>query len=306
MSTSWSRAIPTTSELLTWRIVRDGPRPGATNMALDHALAAESAAGEAVLRIYGWARPTVSFGRNEPAREAYGSAADRPRTTGSTPRSERVDWVRRPTGGRAVLHDAEVTYAVVARADALGGPRLAYRRINEALAGALASLGAPVALSGPAATPTLDAGPCFQSPAEGEVTMNGRKLVGSAQARVEGALLQHGSILLAGDQTLLEDLRGDVGASTREAAAPMVVGPGAGASPRSATKGRPGAYAAPATLSLMGSDVSFDDVSDAVARHMQKTFDGAWRTDDYRQSELDTATRLEAERYGTEAWTWRR
>lgn len=255
---------------LSWRVIRDGPRPGATNMALDHALATEGVEGEAVLRLYRWTRPTVSFGRNEPARGRYGAAG------------EDVDWVRRPTGGRAVLHDAEVTYAVVAPAGALGGPRLAYRRINEALAGALASLGAPVALSGPAAVPTLDAGPCFQSPAEGEVTTEGRKLVGSAQARVEGALLQHGSILLAGDQTFLDALR------TKATATPD------------------GAYSAPATLSDLVPDVSFEEVSDAVVRHMQKTFDGAWRTDEYRQAEADTAIRLEYERYGTEAWTWRR
>lgn len=284
---------PTSSEseppaALAWRIIRDGPRPGATNMALDHALAAESVEGEAVLRLYGWTRPTVSFGRNEPALDRYGptagdAAGERDgETTGDTARVEDVDWVRRPTGGRAVVHDAEVTYAVVAPAGALGGPRLAYRRINEALAGALASLGAPVALSGPAAVPTLDAGPCFQSPAEGEVTTEGRKLVGSAQARVEGALLQHGSILLAGDQTFLEALR------------------------TSATGTPGGAYTAPATLSDLLPAVAFDDVSDAVVGHMQKTFDGAWRTDEYRQTEVDAAIRLETERYGTEAWTWRR
>lgn len=287
---------PTTSEAerlaaeppaaLAWRVIRDGPRPGVTNMALDHALATESVEGEAVLRLYGWTRPTVSFGRNEPAREAYGPA-------------DGVDWVRRPTGGRAVLHDAEVTYAVVAPAGALGGPRQAYRRINEALAGALASLGAPVALSGPAAVPTLDAGPCFQSPAEGEVTLDGRKLVGSAQARVEGALLQHGSILLAGDQTLLQDLRRDAEPATRPAALRSRADP-------SATRASPRAYTAPATLSVLAPDISFDEVSDAVVRHMQKTFDGAWRADEYRQTELDTAARLEAERYGADAWTWRR
>lgn len=270
-------------------------------MALDHALATGSVEGEAVLRLYGWTRPTVSFGRNEPAREAYGPAArEAPGPTNGE--AEAVDWVRRPTGGRAVLHDAEVTYAVVAPAGALGGPRQAYRRINEALAGALASLGAPVALSGPAAVPTLDAGPCFQSPAEGEVTLDGRKLVGSAQARVEGALLQHGSILLAGDQTLLEDLRRDAGPATPSAALRSHAEPSA----TSATRASPRAYAAPATLSVLGPGISFDDVSDAVVRHMQKTFDGAWRTDEYRQSEMDTAMRLETERYGTEDWTWRR
>src|SRR5690606_19064671 len=120
---------------LRWRVRRDGPASGARNMALDHALAetigaaaaavrASSVAGaaggvpaagphgpEAALRLYTWARPTVSFGRNEPAGgpEAWAGRADA--------------FVRRPTGGRAVLHAAELTYAAVVPARALGGVR---------------------------------------------------------------------------------------------------------------------------------------------------------------------------------------
>lgn len=236
-------------------------------MALDHALATCLGEGEAVLRLYSWARPTVSFGRNEPSCDRY--RAEAARRSG-------VDWVRRPTGGRAVLHDAELTYAVVAPIRALGGARAAYRAINEGLAEALISLGAPVAVSEQGATLALDSGPCFQAPAAGEVVAAGRKLVGSAQARVEGALLQHGSIILGGDQSLLDELSGS------------------------------GLGEPPATLHDLIGPVAVDEVADAVVVHMRERLSGGWSNGGYTTRERSAARRLEAERYANDEWTWRR
>jgi len=271
---------------LTWRLLRDAPVPGARNMALDHALAACLGEGEAVLRLYGWARPTVSFGRNEPARGLYGDLPG-------------VDLVRRPTGGRAVVHWRELTYAVVAPVRAWGGPRAAYVAINEALAGALRTLGVPVELAGAAAAlgdaaeatgaggwaAALgpDAGPCFQSPAPGEVVVVGRKLVGSAQARLAGSLLQHGSILLHDDQAILERLAGG----------------GVGAA-----GDRGGAR--PATLGELVGDVGIDELAELVAMSLRETFGGSWAPGGYQPREIETAARLEAERYARDSWTWRR
>src|SRR5690606_669373 len=104
----------------------------------------------------------------------------------------------RPTGGREVLHDRELTYAVVVPLRAFGGLRALHRLVNGALVEALRSLGVAADLAPPdgrALRP--DAGPCFGGPAEGEVTVGGRKLIGSAQVRVGGAVLQHGSLRLA-------------------------------------------------------------------------------------------------------------
>jgi len=249
-------------------VVLDGACAGTRNMALDHALASCVGDGRGVLRLYGWERPTVSFGRNEPTQGLYSVRAAE--TLG-------VDYVRRPTGGRAVLHDREVTYAVVAPVRALGGVRMAYRRINDALASALRSLGAAVGVSAAEGVMALDAGPCFQSPAGGEVVADGRKLVGSAQARVDGALLQHGSIILAGDQSLLGALQG--GGAHEEA---------------------------PATLEGLVGSVRTEDVVAAVAAHMQAAFGGRWEEGGYTPAELQEADRLEAERYTQDAWTWRR
>lgn len=168
-------------------------------MAMDHALADASCAGEGVVRFYGWAPPTVSFGRNEPAEGLFDlKAAER----------EGIAFVRRPTGGRAVLHDDELTYAVVCPLRAFGGLRMAYHRINEGLLEGLRRLGVSVQLAEPStrALPP-NAGPCFRDPAAGEVTAEGRKLIGSAQTRIGTALLQHGSLLLGGDQRWLGRLR---------------------------------------------------------------------------------------------------
>jgi lipoate-protein ligase A len=118
-----------------------------------------------------------------------------------------VEIVRRPTGGRAVLHWRELTYAVVVPGRALGGARATYRIVHETLARALAALGVQVVHATPRgrALPP-DAGPCFGAPAAGELVAGGRKLVGSAQARIGGALLQHGSILIEDDQAFLGEV----------------------------------------------------------------------------------------------------
>jgi lipoate-protein ligase A len=122
-----------------------------------------------------------------------------------------LDVVRRPTGGRAVLHRRELTYSVVTRDGLLGSPREAYSTINAALAAGLRRLGVPVRLQprGPGRAPPPSLAPCFREPAEGEVVAGGRKLVGSAQYSEGGSMLQHGSLLLADDQgsvrTLLRD-----------------------------------------------------------------------------------------------------
>jgi lipoate-protein ligase A len=161
-------------------------------MAVDVALARTLPPGEGVLRIYEWSRPTVSFGRNQPARERFERVlADR----------TDVDVVRRPTGGREVLHDRELTYSIVAPlgTPARGrlAPRYAYGAITDAIAEALQALGVSAHVS-PAAgrVPALESGPCFAAPGVGEIEVEGRKLVGSAQVRIGNALLQHGSLPL--------------------------------------------------------------------------------------------------------------
>ncbi len=253
-------------EDLRWSLIVDAPAQGSRNMALDHALALECRPGEAVLRLYRWSEPTVSFGKNEPARGRYDLGLAR--ETG-------VEFVRRPTGGRAVLHDDELTYAVVAPVRALGGLRRAYLRINEALVGALSDLGVPAELAGGTKVPRPDAGPCFQAPAPGEVTLGGRKLVGSAQARIDGALLQHGSIILRGDQSRLVRLRGGAG------------------DPHP-----------PATLDAVAPGLDPGEVAERLAASMRLALGGRWTERGYRFQEQSRAGDLLG-RYSGAEWTWR-
>lgn len=183
--------------LLLWR--DDTPRPGWANMAIDRALPG-LAAGEGVvmLRLYRWAPSCLSFGRHEPAARRYDRAAIE---------SRGIAVVRRPTGGRAVWHARELTYAVAATDTALGGLREAYHRIHGWLAAAVERLGLPATLAAtPERTPRPADGACFAMPVGGEVLVNGWKVVGSAQVRDGEALLQHGSMLLEDDQSLVRDL----------------------------------------------------------------------------------------------------
>jgi lipoate-protein ligase A len=112
-----------------------------------------------------------------------------------------VDVVRRPTGGRAILHWEEITYAIVApSSDPRFGASLteAHARIGHCLAAGLRTLGIETALSRPALDPErrLLRAPCFASPGRAELLVHGRKLLGSAQRRTRHAFLQHGSLLV--------------------------------------------------------------------------------------------------------------
>jgi hypothetical protein len=167
-------------------------------------------AGEQWLRLYRWDPPCLSFGRHEPVLRRYD--VDRIDALG-------VHTVRRPTGGRAVWHERELTYAVAGSCSALGSLREAYTRIHGLLVDALRALGVSASLAPRSSTPPLHAGACFASPVGGEVLVNGRKVVGSAQLRRGTALLQHGSILLHNDQHRVTALQLGTSGSARPAGA---------------------------------------------------------------------------------------
>lgn len=183
----------------SWRLFLDGPADGAMNMARDevHLQSTEQGARPA-LRLYSWKRPTLSLGAHQSAADADLHAC----------RCLGVDLVRRPTGGGAVLHHHEVTYAVTGRLGVDPFPRsvvAVYEVIAEALVAAMGRLGV-VAQT----VRTVSAGRapanCFGAPSSRELVAQGRKLAGSAQLRRRGAFLQHGSILLDFDAALLAEV----------------------------------------------------------------------------------------------------
>ena len=256
---------------LEWGLLLDSAgRSGAANMAIDADLLAEAArTGRAFLRLYRFDPPCLSLGRNEPAAH-YDRAAIARRG---------LDVVRRPTGGRAVWHEHEVTYAVAAPIATFGGLRAAYRAIQARLAAALHSLGADATLAPdrprPPGSPLGTARPpdrrgsCFAAPVGGEVLVAGRKLVGSAQVREGRAFLQHGSILLAGSQELI-----------------------------TAVSRTPQAASAATTLSeALGRRVTWDEVVEAVVR--------AW-DDDFTSTLLHPPPPPSTAPFLDPDWTWRR
>jgi lipoate-protein ligase A len=185
----------------TWRLLIDRDLPGAVNMARDVAMleAVAGGAGQPTLRLYGWNPPCLSLGRHQGF-----DAADE-----GFCRKHRIDIVRRPTGGRALLHHLELTYAVVAP---VGQPPLptklqdAYREICRPLVSWCGEIGITASLTPGEVNLRLPSPrssvPCFEAPAGGEVVVGDRKLIGSAMRAHSGVILQHGAILLDWDSIL--------------------------------------------------------------------------------------------------------
>lgn len=177
----------------SWQYLLDGPRPGAENMQRDLALLEESSGP--VLRLYSWTSPCLSLGYGQ--RDGW---VDRELCARLG-----VEVVRRPTGGRALLHQPdEITYAVVLPEVGDLSVQEAFAGIAALLAGALARLGVPVETAASGHVPSSASHPsCLAVAAPGEVIARGRKLVGSAQVRRQGGLLQHGALPRRTDAELL-------------------------------------------------------------------------------------------------------
>lgn len=275
-----------------WRLLQTGAGEPAWNMAVDQALAEAVAAGSSppVLRLYGWEPAAVSLGYNQPVRER------RPALEALHARGPGA--VRRPTGGRAVLHAAEVTYSVAARCDRpplAGGPRESCRTIHAAILAGLRALGLEdLSLYGaaptggvvdgrcecrpaPAALARRTSAACFATRSRTEVAWRGRKLVGSAQRRFSSALLQHGSILLSGDQSALER-----------------VWPGAAAEGGLTTLGEAG-----------GRAFTFEEVAEAVREGFAGALGIGFEEDELREAEAAEARRLAEQRYRREEFLYR-
>lgn len=204
----------------TWRLVDSGPCSASFNMALDEAIAAAVRREDqpTTLRLYAWDRPSVSLGCFQ-------------KTSGvnlSYCASRRIPVVRRLTGGRAILHDRELTYSLSARIDRPPfneGLLDSYQKISAAFTHAFQDLGLPVAAKKQREKGRVLAKShlCFLSSSFGEVLLQGRKLVGSAQKRWRDGLLQQGSIPLEFDRAMICAVFGqEEGALMQESAAGLL------------------------------------------------------------------------------------
>lgn len=185
-------------EKTTWRLLEHSPTKGAWNMAVDEALLESVYNGESlpILRLYAWQPACLSLGHAQPFSEVNTSII----------KTHGWDIVRRPTGGRAILHVDELTYAVIApqtEPRVKGGVLESYLRLSKALLEALRILGLkPQADEKYSDQKPINQNPvCFEVPSNYEITVNGKKLIGSAQARRKESLLQHGALPLYGDLT---------------------------------------------------------------------------------------------------------
>lgn len=249
----------------------DPPATGPVNMALDAALlGCAQSSGLRALRLYGWDPGTLSFGRHEPALRRYDRGEIERRGLGV---------VRRPTGGRAVWHQREVTYAIAAPTAAFGSLRESYLAIHALIAEALGLLGAKVVLAGERPPLAVGAGACFAAPAGGEVvTLSGRKVVGSAQVRAGDAFLQHGSILLVAEQDVVAGLtRGDADPPSQSGLAELVD----------------------------ASRATFDAVCDATLQVASRCWGAPARAGPTPESVRHRARELECH-FADDGWTWRR
>lgn len=185
----------------TWRLIVDGEADGATNMAVDEAILNAVIDGISLptLRFYAWSPPCLSLGRSQGLAEADLAAC----------RAAGVDVVRRPTGGRSILHTDELTYSIaLLQTDARteGGVVEGYRRLSEGLLAGLRRLGVDATQAAGQRTPGSEMTPvCFETPSDYEITVAGRKLVGSAQWRARGGVLQQGTLPLCGDLARIVD-----------------------------------------------------------------------------------------------------
>ena len=183
--------------MTTWRLLITPPAHGAWNMAVDESILEHAGRGDVLptLRLYAWDPPCLSLGHAQPFADV-----DMARL-----QAHGWDVVRRVTGGRAILHTDELTYSVTGPADEphLTGTVLeSYNRLAGALLTAVRDLSLPVEMKEGKADPSGQSNPvCFEVPSTYEITVDGKKLIGSAQARRREGVLQHGSIPLTGDLT---------------------------------------------------------------------------------------------------------
>ena len=179
----------------TWRLLDTGESDGATNMAIDEAILRGVAEGSSppTLRFFAWRPACLSLGQAQPIADVDEAAC----------RARGIDIVRRPTGGRAILHVDELTYSIAAPEDEprlRGGIVESYRRLSEGLLAGLLRIGLPVRQVERPGNHDRDRNPvCFEVPSNYEIVFDGHKLIGSAQMRKNGVVLQHGALPLSGD-----------------------------------------------------------------------------------------------------------
>lgn len=264
----------------TWRLILSDSQPGSLNMAIDAAIlaAVENGKSPPTLRLYSWNPPCLSLGYNQPYTDA-----DLDQLA-----AKNWDVVRRPTGGRAILHADELTYAVIGP---LTDPRLAgslmdsYQNISRALFDTLTELSLPVEVHSGKNPEAHHQPVCFENPSNFEITANGKKIIGSAQSRKKNCLLQHGSLPLSGDLTRITQVLYYETETERHQAGEVLL------------------QKAATVHDVLGSEISWDGAAKTMVNSFSRILNIDLQETKLSKDELDHALLLESEQFGNLSWT---
>ncbi len=266
-----------------WRVIYDETRSGPENMAVDQAIM-ESVSREdhfPTLRFYDWKPACLSLGYAQKFRDVD---MDRLAEFG-------WDIVRRPTGGKAILHIDELTYSVAIPEDnpiVHGGVIASYRRLSSALLGGLEKLAVPADITSREEAGRATGAVCFEVPSDYEVTANGHKLIGSAQVRRKTTVLQHGTLPLYGDVSRICEVLAYEDEAERQTAHEHVI-------ERATTIER-----------VVGQRIEWGDVAHALQKSFAETFDLDFIVSSLSVWEQKRAQELVETVYAGDTWTLKR
>ncbi|NIS83164.1 MAG: octanoyltransferase [Anaerolineales bacterium] len=267
-----------------WRLILSPPASGAENMALDDAVlqAVSTGASPPTLRLYAWDPPCLSIGYAQPIGDV------------DLQKLEALGWdlVRRPTGGRAILHTDELTYAVISpehHPDLSGGVLRSYQKLSAGFAAALKGLGLEVTIQPDIKLPEDQRTDpvCFQVPSAYEITAEDKKLIGSAQVRRRGGVLQHGTIPLRGDIARICQVLNYETQTDREEAQQRV------------------REQAATITDLLGRPVDWIDVAQAIKEGFERSLGWTLVEGGLTDHELQTCDSLTTTRYRSQDWNLR-
>jgi lipoate-protein ligase A len=265
-----------------WRLIHNPPASGSWNMAVDEALLESVQSGDSppTLRLYDWVPATLTLGYAQPIHNV------------DLENLKRKGWglVRRPTGGRAILHVDEITYSVVASTSekrVAGGVLESYKRLAQALLKSVELLDVPAIGQEKSGERKKREEPnpiCFEAPSDYEITVDGKKLLGSAQARRKEGVLQHGSLPLYGDIARITDALSFSDDDKRERAAKRV------------------RESAATVEGAIGRKILWEEAASAFAKGFSEALELEFIQGELTSKEIEAAKKWEESKYASEEW----
>lgn len=263
---------------MNWRLIETQEADAYTNMAVDEAILEAVAHGESppTLRFYTWQPAAVSLGYFQRVADVNQSALQK----------HGFDLVRRMTGGRAILHQCELTYSLSAPVEVMGQDHSVlgvYLAISRGLLAGLAKVGVSADMQPEMPSRSTKGAVCFAVPSRYEIVWQGRKLVGSAQTRRSNAFLQHGSILLSADLAAICAIHGLPGEYQQDLALRMVT-----------------------LQEILGKTPPLSELAGNLTAGMTEALGVTWQPTDLSDKEKQMAGELKASKYAQSGWLARR